>query len=169
MWKRKLKRFHAFSINHKNTTTRVFPRFLSKYYNIYFRYIPSVDLTCNHGNSVNTTCWPNVDLLLAHCFRRWPNINPTRGAARLSEVIIVTILTYTSSLTWINLTHYKNEMNRVFGLLCTHTLRPSTLPLGLGGSPQYWNITNDHGRNISFLWNVKVGVGFEPDFPSRQL
>ena len=51
-------------------------------------------------------------------------------------------------------------------------LRPSTLPLGHGGSPQYWIFTIDRGRNILFLWNSEARVGFEhaiSDFPSRQL
>ena len=48
-------------------------------------------------------------------------------------------------------------------------LRPSTLPLGHGGSPQNWLITSERRRNIYFLWNLKVRVGFEPaisDSPS---
>ena len=42
-------------------------------------------------------------------------------------------------------------------------LRPSTLPFGHVGSPQYWIITSKSGRNILFLWNLKARV------PSRQL
>ena len=41
-------------------------------------------------------------------------------------------------------------------------LRSSTLPLGQGGSPQYWIITSERERNILFLWNLKARVGFEP-------
>ena len=51
-------------------------------------------------------------------------------------------------------------------------VRPSTLPLGHGGSQQHWIFTSARWRNIFFLWNLKAGVGFEPaisDFPSRQL
>ena len=39
-------------------------------------------------------------------------------------------------------------------------LRPSSLFLGHGGSPQYWIFTSEQGRNILFLWNLKVRVGF---------
>ena len=52
------------------------------------------------------------------------------------------------------------------------SLSLSTLPLGHGGSPQYRIFTSERGRNISFLWNLKARVGFEPaiaDFSSRQL
>ena len=34
----------------------------------------------------------------------------------------------------------------------------STLPLG---SPHYWNIASERGRNILLLWNLKARVGFE--------
>ena len=50
-------------------------------------------------------------------------------------------------------------------------LKPSTLPLGHGGSPIYRIFTIDRGRNILFLWNLNVTAGFEPaisDIPSRQ-
>ena len=40
-------------------------------------------------------------------------------------------------------------------------LRPSTLPLGHGGSPQYWIFTSKRERNILFLWNLEARVGFE--------
>ena len=33
-------------------------------------------------------------------------------------------------------------------------LRPSTLPIGNGGSQQYWIFMSQRGRNISFLWNL---------------
>ena len=42
---------------------------------------------------------------------------------------------------------------------------------GHGGSPQYWIIMSERGRNILFLWNLKARVGLKPalsDFPSRQ-
>ena len=48
-------------------------------------------------------------------------------------------------------------------------LRSNTLPLGHGGSPQYWIFTSERRR---FLWNLKARAGFESaisDFPSRQL
>ena len=51
-------------------------------------------------------------------------------------------------------------------------LRPSTLPLGHGSSPQYYFFMSERGRNMLFLWNLKARVGFEPaisDFPSRQV
>ena len=51
-------------------------------------------------------------------------------------------------------------------------LRPSTLPLGHGGSPQYRVYTSERERNILVLSNLKARVGFDPatsDFPSRQL
>ena len=38
-------------------------------------------------------------------------------------------------------------------------LRPSTLPPGRRGSPQYWIFTSEWGRNIVFHWNA--GAGFE--------
>ena len=41
-------------------------------------------------------------------------------------------------------------------------LRPSTLPLGHGGSLQYWIVTSERERNILFLWNLKAKVGFKP-------
>ena len=41
-------------------------------------------------------------------------------------------------------------------------LRPSTLPLPHGGSPQYWIFTSERGRNILFLWNLKARVVFAP-------
>ena len=37
-------------------------------------------------------------------------------------------------------------------------LRPSTLLLSHGGSPQYWIFTSEQRRNILFLWNLKSGV-----------
>ena len=40
-------------------------------------------------------------------------------------------------------------------------LRPSTLPLGYGGSPQYWISTSERVRNILFLWNLKARVFFK--------
>ena len=33
-------------------------------------------------------------------------------------------------------------------------LRPSTQPVGHGGSPQYWIFTSAQGRNVLFLWNL---------------
>ena len=51
-------------------------------------------------------------------------------------------------------------------------LTPSTLPLGHGGSSQYWIFTSERGRNILFLWNLKARVEFEhaiSDFPSLEL
>ena len=51
-------------------------------------------------------------------------------------------------------------------------LRPSTLPLGHRGSPQYLIFTSERRRNIVFPWNLNARAGFEPassDFPSRQL
>ena len=48
----------------------------------------------------------------------------------------------------------------------------NTLPLGHGGSPQYWIFSSKRGTFFLFLWNLKVRVGFEPaisSFPSRQL
>ena len=36
-------------------------------------------------------------------------------------------------------------------------VRPSTLSLGHGGPPQYWIFMSVRERNISFLWNLKVG------------
>ena len=51
-------------------------------------------------------------------------------------------------------------------------LRPSTLPLGHGDSPQYWIFTSERRRYIWFLWNLEARVGDEPaisDYPNRQL
>ena len=51
-------------------------------------------------------------------------------------------------------------------------LRLSTLPLGHGGSPQYWIFTSERQRNIWLFWNLKAREGLEPaifDFPSWQL
>ena len=51
-------------------------------------------------------------------------------------------------------------------------LRRSSLPLGHGGSSQYWIFTSEQVRNIMFLWNLNSRAGFEPaisDFLSRQL
>ena len=36
-------------------------------------------------------------------------------------------------------------------------LRPSTLPLGHGGSSQYWIFTSERGRNICFFLTAKTG------------
>ena len=41
-------------------------------------------------------------------------------------------------------------------------LRPSTLHLGHGGSPQYWIITRERVRNILFLWNLNARAVDEP-------
>ena len=41
-------------------------------------------------------------------------------------------------------------------------LRPSALPLGHGGSPQYWIFTSERGRNSLFLLNLKAILGREP-------
>ena len=49
-------------------------------------------------------------------------------------------------------------------------LRPSTLPLGHGVSPQYEILRSEQGRNIWFLWNLNARARFElaiTDFPSR--
>ena len=35
-------------------------------------------------------------------------------------------------------------------------LRPSSLLLGHGDSPQYWIFTSEQGRNTSFLWNLNA-------------
>ena len=51
-------------------------------------------------------------------------------------------------------------------------LRPCSLPLGHGGSPQYLIFTSEQGRNILFLQDLNARVGFEPaisDFPRMQL
>ena len=51
-------------------------------------------------------------------------------------------------------------------------MRPSSLLLGHGGSPQYWLFTSEKGRNFLFLWNLNACSGLEPaisDFPSSQL
>ena len=51
-------------------------------------------------------------------------------------------------------------------------LRPSSLPPGHGGSPQYIIFTSERGRNILFLQDLNARVGFEPaisDFPRMQL
>ena len=48
-------------------------------------------------------------------------------------------------------------------------LRLNMLPLGHGGSSQYWIFTSERGRNILSLWNLEARVVFEPaisDFPS---
>ena len=49
-------------------------------------------------------------------------------------------------------------------------LRPSTLPLGHRGSPQYWIFTSEGEGNILFLWNLKLEAraGFEPRSPTFQ-
>ena len=49
-------------------------------------------------------------------------------------------------------------------------LRSSSLPLGHGGSPQYWIFASEQRRNILFLWNLKARERLEPaisDFPRR--
>ena len=46
-------------------------------------------------------------------------------------------------------------------------LRPSSLPLGHGGSPHYWIFTNEQGRNILFLWNLNAR-GSDPRSPTPQ-
>ena len=49
-------------------------------------------------------------------------------------------------------------------------LRPRTLPLGHGGSPQYWIFTSELRRNICFFesWMPERGDKFaSPDFPGR--
>ena len=51
-------------------------------------------------------------------------------------------------------------------------LRPSSLPLSHGYSPQYWIFTSEQGRNILFLWKLNASAGFKPaisDFQSRQV
>ena len=50
-------------------------------------------------------------------------------------------------------------------------LRPSTLPVGHGGSPQFWVFTSERWRNFLFLWTWRPEWGFETaisHFPSRQ-
>ena len=44
---------------------------------------------------------------------------------------------------------------------CPVGLSSSTLPLGHGGSPQYWIFTSEWGRNILFLWNLALKI-FKP-------
>ena len=46
--------------------------------------------------------------------------------------------------------------------------RPNTLPLGHGGSPQYYFFTSERGRNILFLWNLNSLEGFNPRSPTFQ-
>ena len=43
---------------------------------------------------------------------------------------------------------------------CPGGLRPSMLPLGLGGSPRYWIFMSEQGRKILFLQNLK-GCGVQ--------
>ena len=48
------------------------------------------------------------------------------------------------------------------------SLRPSSLPLGRRGLPQYWNFTPERGRNMLFLWHLNATAQDEPaisDFP----
>ena len=40
-------------------------------------------------------------------------------------------------------------------------LRSSTLPLGHGGSPEFWIFQSERRGNILSLWNLKAIVGFE--------
>ena len=68
-----------------------------------------------------------------------------------------------------------NEMTLPFRHMIQNSspggLRPSMLPLGHGGSSQYLIITRELEKDILFLLNLKVRVGFESaisDFPSRQ-
>ena len=52
------------------------------------------------------------------------------------------------------------------------SLRPSTLPLGHGRSPQYWIITVNGEETFFFFETWEARVRFEPaisDFPSRHL
>ena len=134
----------------------------------------------------NTKYRSDVESVLVQRRRRWLNIEP-----RLDLVFVgrkywqmkwnewdfsPPLCTYrlnwarrTSWWWWMRLTLPSTHMIRNFK---PGGLRPSTLPLGHGGSPLYWILTNEQGRNILFLWNLKARVGFElaiSDFPSRQL
>ena len=44
---------------------------------------------------------------------------------------------------------------------CPGGLRPSTLPLGHGGSTQYQIFASERERNIYFRWNLKARLRFE--------
>ena len=49
-----------------------------------------------------------------------------------------------------------------------NSLRPGTLPLGHGGSPQYWIFTGERGTNILFFWNLNARAGSNPRSPTFQ-
>ena len=47
--------------------------------NIPFVIYRQARAACSSQDSANTIRWPDVELMLGHCRRRWANINPTSG------------------------------------------------------------------------------------------
>ena len=78
----------------------------------------------------------------------------------------------TYRLNWVRKTYPVGEMTLPFRHMIRNSssggLRPSTLPLGRGGSPQYWIFTSERRRNIFLFKTWRPEWGSSPRSPTFQ-